>query len=198
MTEAVRAWDYGAARSMLRCMADSSDSELSSFAPGLGRAPSVAATAWVHPAATVVGDVTLGADVSVWPGAVLRGDRDAIVIGAETNVQDGAVLHCDPGLPLRIGARVTIGHRAVVHGCTIEDGALIGIGAIVLNGAVVGAGSLIAAGAVVGEGQVVPPDSLVVGVPARVLKPLSDAQRTRVRSGYVTYVKLKELYRARS
>lgn len=178
-------------------MVDSSDSSAAALAPGLARTPSVAATAWVHPAATVVGDVTLGADVSVWPGAVLRGDRDAIVIGAETNVQDGAVLHCDPGLPLRIGARVTIGHRAVVHGCTIEDGALIGIGAIVLNGAVVGAGALVAAGAVVGEGQVVPPDSLVVGVPARVLKPLSDAQRTRVRSGYVTYVKLKELYRAR-
>ncbi|HRN52133.1 MAG TPA: gamma carbonic anhydrase family protein [Gemmatimonadaceae bacterium] len=178
-------------------MAESSDSSEPAFAPGLSREPSVAATAWVHPSATVVGDVTLGADASVWPGAVLRGDRDAIVIGAETNVQDGAVLHCDPGLPLRIGARVTIGHRAVVHGCTIEDGALIGIGAIVLNGAVVGAGALIAAGAVVGEGQVIPPDTLVVGVPARVLKPLSEAQCARVRGGYATYVQLKELYRAR-
>lgn len=167
-------------------------------APGLARTPRVAASAWVHPAATVIGDVTLADDVSVWPGAVLRGDRDAIVVGAETNVQDGAVLHCDPGLPCRVGARVTIGHRAVVHGCTIEDGALIGIGAIVLNGAVIGAGSLIAAGAVVGEGQVIPPDSLVVGVPARVLKPLNEAQRARVGGGFVTYVKLKELYRARS
>lgn len=166
-------------------------------APGLLRAPRVPATAWVHAAATVIGDVTLGEHVSVWPGAVLRGDRDAIVIGAETNVQDGAVLHCDPGLPCRIGARVTIGHRAVVHGCTIEDGALIGIGAIVLNGAVVGAGSLVAAGAVVSEGMVIPPDALVVGVPARVLRPLSDEQRSRVRGGFVTYVKLKELYRAR-
>ncbi|MBA3854013.1 MAG: gamma carbonic anhydrase family protein [Gemmatimonas sp.] len=166
-------------------------------APGLQREPRVSRTAWVHPAATIVGDVTLGDDVSVWPGAVLRGDRDAIVIGAETNVQDGAVLHCDPGLPLRIGARVTIGHRAVVHGCTIEDGALIGIGAIVLNGAVVGAGSLVAAGAVLGEGQVIPPDSLLVGVPARVLKPLTEEQRARVRAGFATYVKLKELYRVR-
>lgn len=178
---------------------DNSDSSRADavHAPGLARTPRVAASAWVHPAATVIGDVTLGEDVSVWPGTVLRGDRDEIVIGAETNVQDGAVLHCDPGLPCRIGARVTIGHRAVVHGCTIEDGALIGIGAIVLNGALVGAGSLVAAGAVVGEGQVIPPDSLVVGVPARVLKPLTDEQRARVRGGYVTYAKLKELYRAR-
>lgn len=178
-------------------MASDSSESGSVHAPGLARVPRVAATAWVHPSATVIGDVTLGDDVSVWPGAVLRGDRDAIVVGAETNVQDGAVLHCDPGLPCRIGARVTVGHRAVVHGCTIEDGALIGIGAIVLNGAVVGAGSLVAAGAVVGEGQVIPPDSLVVGVPARVLKPLSEAQRARVRGGFETYVKLKELYRRR-
>lgn len=165
-------------------------------APGVGKSPVIAPSAWVHPAATVLGDVTLGDDVSVWPGAVIRGDRDAISIGAETNVQDGAVLHCDPGLPIRIGARVTIGHRAVVHGCTVEDGALIGIGAIVLNGATIGFGSLVAAGAVVGEGQVIPPESLVVGVPAKVLRPLSEEQRERLRRGYLTYVGLKELYRA--
>lgn len=166
-------------------------------APGVGKSPRIPPSAWVHPAATVLGDVTLGDDVSVWPAAVIRGDRDAIRIGAETNVQDGAVLHCDPGLPLEIGARVTVGHRAVLHGCTIEDGALIGIGAIVLNGARVGAGSLIAAGAVVAEGQEIPPDSLVVGVPAKVLRPLNEEQRDRVRRGYATYVALKELYRAR-
>lgn len=173
------------------------DQALEMIAPGLARTPRLAPGAWIHPAATVVGDVTLGADASVWPGAVLRGDRDAIVIGAESNVQDGAVLHCDPGLPLRIGARVTIGHRAVVHGCTVEDGALIGIGAIVLNGARVGAGSLVAAGAVVGEGMEIPPDSLVVGVPAKVLRPLNAEQRERVARGYATYVALKDLYRAR-
>lgn len=167
-------------------------------APGVRRTPVVAPSAWVHAAAIVLGDVTLGEDVSVWPAAVIRGDRDAISVGMQTNVQDGAVLHCDPGFPLRIGARVTIGHRAVVHGCTIDDGALIGIGAIVLNGAVIGAGALIAAGAVVGEGQVIPPDTLVVGVPAKVLRPLSDAQRERVRRGYLTYVGLKELYRAQA
>lgn len=166
-------------------------------APGLERSPRIAATAWAHPSATLIGDVTLGEHASVWPGAVLRGDRDAIVIGDETNVQDGAVLHCDPGMPCVVGRRVTIGHRAVVHGCTIEDGALIGIGAIVLNGAVIGAGSLVAAGAVVAEGKVIPPHSLVMGVPGRMLGPLKEEQRTRVAKGYATYVQLKELYRAR-
>lgn len=166
-------------------------------APGVGKDPVVPSSAWIHPSAVVLGDVTLGADVSVWPGAVVRGDRDRVSIGAESNVQDGAVLHCDPGLPLRIGARVTIGHRAVLHGCTVEDGALIGIGAIVLNGAVIGAGALIAAGAVVAERQVIPPDSLVAGVPAKVLRPLNAEQRARVERGYQTYVGLKELYRAR-
>jgi carbonic anhydrase/acetyltransferase-like protein (isoleucine patch superfamily) len=172
------------------------ESQTAVHAPGVGKTPVVPASAWVHPTATVIGDVTLGADVSVWPSAVIRGDRDAISIGAGSNVQDGAVLHCDPGLPLRIGERVTIGHRAVVHGCTIEDGALIGIGAIVLNGATIGFGALIAAGAVVAEGQVIPPETLVVGVPAKVLRPLSDEQRDRVKRGYLTYVGLKELYRA--
>lgn len=167
-------------------------------APGLAHQPQIPATAWVHPSATLIGDVRLGEHVSVWPGAVLRGDRDAIVIGDGTNVQDGAVLHCDPGLPCRIGARVTLGHRAVVHGCTVEDGALIGIGAVVLNGAVVGAGSLVAAGAVVPEGMVIPPESLVVGVPARVLGPLDALQRERVAKGAATYVALKELYRGRA
>ncbi|MDH5235498.1 MAG: gamma carbonic anhydrase family protein [Gemmatimonadota bacterium] len=157
--------------------------------------PTIAPSAWVHPAATVVGDVTLGADVSVWPGAVLRGDTDAIRVGAESNVQDGAVLHCDAGMPCVVGARVTIGHRAVVHGCTLEDGALIGIGAVVLNGAVVGAGSLVAAGAVVQEGMVIPPRSFVVGVPARVLPELNEEQRARVARGYRTYVALKERHR---
>ena len=172
------------------------DSHDAIHAPGVGKSPVVPDSAWIHAAATVLGDVTLGEHASVWPGAVIRGDRDSIVIGAETNVQDGAVLHCDPGLPLRIGARVSIGHRAVVHGCTIEDGALVGIGAIVLNGATIGAGALIAAGAVVAENQVIPADSLVVGVPAKVLRPLSDEQRERVKRGYLTYVGLKELYRA--
>lgn len=161
------------------------------------RVPRIAPSAWVHPSAVVIGDVTLGDDVSVWPGAVLRGDRDAIVVGAGSNVQDGAVLHADPGKPCRIGARVTIGHRAVVHGCTVEDGALIGIGALVLNDAVVGAGALVAAGAVVGEARTIPPGVLAVGVPARVVRPLADEQAARVARGHETYIALKERYRGR-
>lgn len=157
--------------------------------------PVIAPSAWVHPTAVIIGDVTLGADVSVWPGAVLRGDRAAIVIGAGSNVQDGAVLHCDPGQPCVVGERVTIGHRAVVHACTVEDGALIGIGAVVLSGAVIGRGTLVAAGAVVGEGKVMPPDVLVAGVPAKVLMPLTPEQRTRIAAGHATYVALKERYR---
>ena len=158
--------------------------------------PVIAPSAWVHETAVVIGNVTLGADVSVWPGAVLRGDRDAIVVGAGSNVQDGAVIHCDPGQPCVIGERVTIGHRAVVHGCTVEDGALIGIGAVVLNGAVIGHGALVAAGAVVGEGKVIPPAVLVAGVPAKVLRPLTAEQCERVAGGHRTYMALKERYRS--
>jgi carbonic anhydrase/acetyltransferase-like protein (isoleucine patch superfamily) len=158
--------------------------------------PVIHPTAWVHETAVIIGNVTLEADVSVWPGAVLRGDRDAIRVGAGSNVQDGAVLHCDPGQPCIVGARVTIGHRAVVHGCTVEDGALIGIGAVVLNGAVVGAGTLVAAGAVVGEGKVLPSEALVVGVPAKVLRALTPEQRERVAANWQTYVGLKERYRS--
>lgn len=158
--------------------------------------PRIAGTAWIHGSAVVVGDVELHDGVSVWPTAVIRGDRDRISIGVESNVQDGAVLHADPGVPCTIGARVTIGHRAVVHGATVEEGALIGIGAIVLNGAVVGAGALVAAGAVVPEGMVIPPGVLVRGVPAKVVGPLSVEQATRVARGWATYVALKERYRS--
>jgi carbonic anhydrase/acetyltransferase-like protein (isoleucine patch superfamily) len=127
--------------------------------------------AWVANSAVVIGDVQLAAGASLWPTAVARGDVCAIVIGAGSNVQDGAVLHGDPGQPVTIGADVTIGHRAVVHGATLEDGCLIGIGAIVLNGVTVGAGALVAAGSVVTRD--VPPRSLVMGAPAQVKRELS-------------------------
>lgn len=157
--------------------------------------PVVDATAYVHPAAVVLGRVTLGARASVWPTAVLRGDGDAIVVGDESNIQDGAVVHVDPGVPVRIGRRVTVGHRAVLHGCTVDDGALIGIGALVLNHAVVGAGALIGAGAVVPEGMVVPPGMLVLGVPGRVVRPLTAEQQARVARGWEAYVLLSEAHR---
>lgn len=148
----------------------------------------IAASAWIHPTAVVLGDVTLGAHVSVWPTAVIRGDSDRIVIGDETNIQDGVVIHVDPGVPCTIGARVTVGHRAIVHGATIEDGCLIGMGAIILNGAVIGRGSLVGAGAVVREGMRVPPGSLVVGLPAKVVRGLSSEEQAKHVASAQTYV----------
>ena len=153
---------------------------------------------YIHESAVVIGNVTLGRDASVWPTAVLRGDIDSIVIGDETNVQDGVIIHVDYGVPVRVGHRVTIGHRAVIHGCTIEDDCLIGIGAIVLNRAVIGEGSVIGAGAVVREDMVVPPGSLVLGVPGRVVRPVDAELRERIIRGARTYVQRgKEMLEAR-
>jgi carbonic anhydrase/acetyltransferase-like protein (isoleucine patch superfamily) len=143
---------------------------------------------YVHSAAVIIGNVSLGRDASVWPTAVLRGDSDAIVIGDDTNVQDGTIIHVDPGKPVRVGNRVTIGHRAVIHGCTIEDDCLIGIGAIILNDAVIGTGSMIGAGAVVAEGTKVPPGSLVLGVPGKVVRPVDAELRARIERGAKSYV----------
>ena len=153
-------------------------------------------SAFIHETAVVVGDVHLGARVSIWPMAVLRGDIDRIDVGDESNVQDGAVVHCDAGVPCAIGRRVTVGHRAIVHGARVEDDALIGMGAIVLNGAVVGRGSLVAAGALVTEGMVIPPGSLVMGVPAKVVRPLDSTQRERLANGYTNYVEMQQRHRA--
>lgn len=145
---------------------------------GLGEdTPELAADVFVHPSAVVIGRVTIDTGSSVWPTAVIRGDIERIEVGAHTNVQDGAVLHADPGLPCVVGDRVTIGHRATVHGCTIADECLIGIGATVLNGAVVGEGSIVGAHALVPEGMVIPPGSLVVGVPARVRRTLTAVEQ---------------------
>ena len=145
--------------------------------------PQIDAAAWVAESAIVIGDVQMAAGSSLWPTAVVRGDLEQISIGAGSNVQDGAVLHGDPGQPVRIGADVTVGHRAVIHGATIEDGCLVGIGAIVLNGVTVGAGALVAAGSVVTKD--VPPGTLVMGMPAAVKRELSpeaiDEQRCHAR-----------------
>lgn len=144
--------------------------------------------AFVHEAACVIGRVSLGADASVWPNATVRGDTDHIRIGARTNIQDGAVVHADAGVPCTIGAAVTVGHLACVHGCTIEDEVLVGIGAIILNGARIGTGSIVGAGALVTEGTDVAPGSLVVGSPARVLRPTTDEQRQGIRDSAAHYV----------
>jgi carbonic anhydrase/acetyltransferase-like protein (isoleucine patch superfamily) len=150
----------------------------------------------VHERAVVLGDVTLGPRVSVWPTTVLRGDSAPIVVGAESNVQDGTIVHADEGLPAIIGARVAIGHRAIVHGCTIEDDCLIAMGAIILNGAHIGSGSLIGAGAVVTEGMRVPPNSLVLGVPGRVVRETTPEMRERMAATVKAYLGLQAEHRA--
>lgn len=153
------------------------------------------ASAFVHPSAFVCGDVVLGARVSVWPFAAIRGDTDRVTIGADSNVQDGCVVHVDQGVPCTIGARVALGHRAIVHGAIVEDDCLIGMGAIVLNRARIGSGSIVAAGAVVREGQEVPPNSLVAGVPAKVLRETTPDERARIRRTVESYVALQERHR---
>ena len=160
-----------------------------------GRVPEVADGAFVHPGAWVIGRVRIDAGASVWPSAVIRGDTDLITVGSDSNVQDGAVLHADAGVPCRVGARVTIGHNATVHGCTLEDEVLVGIGAVVLNGARVGGGSIIGAGAVVTEGTDVPAGSMVIGVPARVLRPTTAAQREGIRHSARHYVDMIAMHR---
>jgi carbonic anhydrase/acetyltransferase-like protein (isoleucine patch superfamily) len=138
------------------------------------------ASAHVHASAVVLGDVTIGAGAHVLPTAVLRGDTDRIVVGAESNVQDGAILHADAGVPCVVGARVTIGHRAIVHGATLDEGCLIGMGAIVMNGCRVGSGSIVGAGALCPEGMQIPPGVLAVGVPARVIRPTTADEQARI------------------
>jgi carbonic anhydrase/acetyltransferase-like protein (isoleucine patch superfamily) len=149
-------------------------------------------TAFIHSEAVVLGDVSLGERASVWPTAVIRGDSAPISVGNESNVQDGAVLHADENMPCVIGDRVTIGHRAIVHGATVEDDCLIGMGAIVLNKAVIGRGSLIGAGAVVTEGTNVPPRSLVLGVPGRRIMEVDDETNARILRGCAAYVELMQ------
>jgi carbonic anhydrase/acetyltransferase-like protein (isoleucine patch superfamily) len=150
--------------------------------------PKLAADAWVAESAEVIGRVELGAGSSVWSGAVLRGDNDWIRLGERSNVQEGAVLHTDMGFPLTVGCDVTIGHQAMLHGCTVEDGALIGIQAVVLNGARIGAGSLVGAGALVTEGAEFPPGSLILGAPAKAVRNLNEEQRQRLFASAAGYV----------
>ncbi|NND97520.1 MAG: gamma carbonic anhydrase family protein [Pirellulaceae bacterium] len=158
------------------------------------RAELIASNAFIADNATVLGNVTMESDASVWFGAVVRGDAEAIKIGSRSNVQDLCVLHADPGFPCIIGDGVTIGHSAIVHGATIHDGAMIGIRAVVLNGAIIGPGALIGAGAVVTEGMTVPAGHLAVGVPAKVVRELSAEQIERVKHAAAHYVEAAKQY----
>lgn len=163
--------------------------------PYRGTVPEVSPDCYVAPGATLVGAVALRSRASVWFGAVIRADGAPIEIGEGSNVQDGCVLHSDPDFGITVGQGVSIGHGAVVHGCTVEDGVLVGTGSVVLNGAVVGHGSLVAAGAVVLEGAVIPPDSLVAGVPGRVKRRVTDEERARMRADTTLYVERAATYR---
>ncbi|MFN2570298.1 MAG: gamma carbonic anhydrase family protein [Gemmatimonadales bacterium] len=156
--------------------------------PAVIHIPTVHPTAFIAPTAVVLGDVTLGPRSSVWYQAVLRGDMAPIVIGEATNLQDATIVHVDEGKPALIGSRVGVGHRVILHACVVEDECLIGMGSILLNDVRVGTGSVIAAGAVVPEGMQVPPGSLVMGVPARVVRHVDDGLRARIRGTWEHYV----------
>lgn len=158
--------------------------------------PEVAASAWLAPNATLVGQVSIGENSSVFYGAVARGDMDSISIGSRSNLQDNVVVHTDTGVPTVVGNGVSVGHAAVLHGCTVEDDCLIGMSATVLNRAVIGRGSLIAAGSVVLEGTVVPPGSLVAGVPGKVRRALAPDELEHVRQNAAHYVDLSRAHRA--
>ena len=153
-----------------------------------GVAPSLADTAWVADSAQVIGNVVLGDQASVWFGTVVRGDMERITIGAGSNIQDTSVLHADTGQPLVIGARVTVGHQAVLHGCTVGDESLIGFGAIVLHGAKIGKNCLVGAGALVTEGKEFPDGSMIVGAPAKVVRQLTPEQIELLRHSAQHYI----------
>jgi carbonic anhydrase/acetyltransferase-like protein (isoleucine patch superfamily) len=159
-----------------------------------GKTPEVSPESWIAGNATIVGEVRVGAGSGIWFGAVVRADTAPITIGTETNVQDNCVLHADPGAPLTIGDRVSVGHAAVLHGCTVESDVLVGMGATILNHAHIGHGSLIAAGTVLLEGTAVPPGSLVAGVPGKVRRPLTDEEQGKIRQTARGYVERARQY----
>jgi carbonic anhydrase/acetyltransferase-like protein (isoleucine patch superfamily) len=158
--------------------------------------PHLAPTSWVAPSADLIGDVRLGERASVWFGAIIRADNTPILIGDDTNIQDGAIGHSDPGSPLTIGARVTVGHQAILHGCVIADDCLIGMGARILNGAVLDSECLVGAGALVTEGKHFPAGSLIVGSPARVIRQLTDEERQALRASAALYAEKAARYAA--
>jgi carbonic anhydrase/acetyltransferase-like protein (isoleucine patch superfamily) len=160
-----------------------------------GFTPQVAPSAYIDPSAQVIGDAHVGERSSVWPCAVLRGDTAPIRVGEDTSIQDNSVLHADIGFPLTVGNRVTVGHLVMLHGCTVEDDALIGIGSIILNGARIGKGSVVAAGALVPEGMDVPAGMLAMGVPAKVKRAVTPEEAARFADGVKHYVEKAAVYR---
>jgi carbonic anhydrase/acetyltransferase-like protein (isoleucine patch superfamily) len=158
------------------------------------RVPQLADSVWIAPNATVIGDVHLAANVSIWWNAVLRGDNDPIVIGENTNIQDGSVLHTDIGIPLTLGRDITVGHQVMLHGCTVGDGSLIGIKSVILNGAVIGKHCLIGANTLIPEGKVIPDRSLVIGSPGKVVRELTDEQVAQITRAAAHYVQNAQRY----
>lgn len=161
-----------------------------------GHEPQIASDVWVADSAEVIGNVSIEEGASIWPQVVIRGDNERIRIGSNTNVQDGAVLHSDPGSPLTIGSAVTVGHKAVLHGCTVGENSLIGIGAIVLNGAVIGRNCLVGAGALVTEGKSFPDGSLIVGSPAKAVRQLTPENIEGLRASATHYASNADRFRA--
>ncbi len=157
--------------------------------------PLIDPTAFIAPGAVVVGRVEVGPYTSIWYNVVVRGDVDQVKIGAWTNIQDGSVLHEHAGYPLIVGSRVTVGHRVLLHGCTVEDGAYIGMGAVVLNGARIGAGAVVGAGSLVLQGQEIPPGMVAVGSPARVLRPVAQSETNRFYGAVDRYLKMAEMHK---
>jgi carbonic anhydrase/acetyltransferase-like protein (isoleucine patch superfamily) len=160
-----------------------------------GHTPEIADGAWVAPGAVVAGRVTIGSGSGVWYTAVVRADTATVAVGEGTSIQDGTVVHADPGFPASIGSNVTVGHRAVVHGATVEDDCLVGMGSVILNGATIGRGTIVAAGAVVSQGVVVPPNSLVAGVPGKVRRETTEDERNMITLSAATYRHLLEVHR---
>ncbi len=175
---------------------DSIPTGLDGVAARLQRGPRIHPNAFVVPGATVVGDVTLEAESSVWYGAVLRGDINRIVIGAQTNLQDGVIVHLANEYPALVGERVTVGHGAIVHACTVDDEVLIGMGAIILDGAEIGARSIIGANALVTGGMHIPPGSLVIGSPAKVVRQLDSGEQANIKRWALKYVENAKIFRA--
>ena len=163
--------------------------------PIAGHTPTLHPQSWAAPNSTLVGRVILAEGASVWYGATLRAETEDIEVGPGSNIQDNVTIHVDPGFPARIGSGVTVGHNAVLHGCTVGDDTLIGMGAVVLNGATIGAGCLIAAGAVVSQGAQIPAGHMVAGVPAKVRRELGDAEKDGIRTNALLYQELVKLHR---